>query len=191
MGKKRPKFHCKSEAQKKAIAASYARKAKQQQQKNSPMPVKQENFKIPLHNGGYRWNIYRVSDKILNGRQSGDVHGGLVIDESNNNVMLAEVTHSQKKGKRNNLPIRNLNSQDLDKDGTLRESYIERKLVVSIVDKAGEKGIDVKVLNKQMNDLQFTEAEKQKILEELSHLSTAEEKYKLFQKLAEKKNDTD
>lgn len=191
MGKKQPKFHCKSEAQKKAIAASYARKAKQQKQKNSPMPVEQQNFKLPLHNGGHRWNIYRVSDKILNGKQSGDVHGGLVIDENNNNVMLAQVTHSPKKGKRNNFPVRNLDSQDLDKDGNIKSAYLERRLIVSTDFGGKDIGMTTNALKRQMNDLQFTEAEKQKILDEFSHLSTAEEKYKLFQKLAQKKNDTD
>lgn len=58
----------------------------------------------------------------------------------------------------------------------------------------GEQGIDVSKLNKQLNDLQFTEDEKQAILDELSHLSTAREKYDKFitlaKKKAEKKNDT-
>lgn len=42
-----------------------------------------------------------------------------------------------------------------------------------------------------MNDLQFTEEEKRDILNELSHLSTAEERYNKFKELAsKKKNDT-
>ena len=40
-----------------------------------------------------------------------------------------------------------------------------------------------------MNDLQFTEDEKQAVLNELSHLSTAEERYQLFEKLAKEKAD--
>ncbi len=78
----------------------------------------------------------------------------------------------------------------LDKDGKLKESYIERRLIVSVTDKDGEKGIDIEKLNKQLNDLQFTEAEKQSILDELSHLSTAEERYKLFKELAKRKGGT-
>ena len=41
-----------------------------------------------------------------------------------------------------------------------------------------------------MNDLQFTEKEKKTILEELSHLSTSEERYKLFKELAKRKGST-
>ena len=83
---------------------------------------------------------------------------------------------------------------DLDKDGNLRQSFLERRLIVSIDTKDGEQGIDVSKLNKQLNDLQFTEEEKQAILDELSHLSTAREKYDKFitlaKKKSEKKNDT-
>ena len=153
-----------------------------------------ERVQMPLNNGGRRWNIFRVSNKILNGRNDGDVHGGLVLDELNDNCLLVQVTHSPKKGKRNNLQIRNLSSDDLDKDGNLRQSFLERRLIVSIDTKDGEQGIDVSKLNKQLNDLQFTEDEKQAILDELSHLSTAREKYDKFitfaKKKAEKKNDT-
>lgn len=148
------------------------------------------SFKLPLKNGGHRWNIYRVSNVILNGRNDGDVHGGLVLDEENGNIMLAQVTHSDRKGKRNNLKIRNVDSTDVDKDGILNDSYIERRLIVSTKTKNGEEGIDIIALNKQMNDLEFTEDEKQKILDELSHLSTAEERYKKFLELAKKKGDT-
>ena len=198
LGKKRkqPKFRCKSEAQKRAIAANYARMAAQKKRSAPPpqQPKPQEVFKLPLNNGGHRWNIFRVSNKILNGRNDGDVHGGLVLDELNDNCLLVQVTHSPKKGKRNNLQIRNLSSNDLDKDGNLRQSFLERRLIVSIDTKDGEQGIDVSKLNKQLNDLQFTEDEKQAILDELSHLSTAREKYDKFitlaKKKAEKKNDT-
>lgn len=191
--KKKTKFHCKSKAQKKAIAANYARIAAQK--KSSATTSKsQENFKLPLKNGGRRWNIFRVSNKILNGKNDGDVHGGLVLDELNDNYLLVQVTHSSKKGKRNNLQIRNLNSNDLDKNGNLKQSFLERRLVVSVDTKNVEQGIDVSKLNKQLNDLQFTEQEKQSILDELSNLSTAREKYDKFITLAkkkvEKKNDT-
>lgn len=47
MGKKQPKFHCKSEAQKKAIAASYARKAKQQKPPCNNGAVKADNKEFP------------------------------------------------------------------------------------------------------------------------------------------------
>ena len=191
--KKKTKFHCKSKAQKKAIAANYARIAAQK--KSSATTSKsQENFKLPLKNGGRRWNIFRVSNKILNGKNDGDVHGGLVLDELNDNYLLVQVTHSSKKGKRNNLQIRNLNSNDLDKNGNLKQSFLERRLVVSVDTKNGEQGIDVSKLNKQLNDLQFTEQEKQSILDELTNVSTAREKYDTFITLAkkkvEKKNDT-
>ncbi len=183
MGKKKnhKSFHCKNKAQKRAIRVNYARIAAEKHK--TP-------FKLPLNNGGHRWNIFRVSNKVLNGKNDGDVHGGLVIDEDNGNVMLAQVTHSQRKGKRNNIPIRNIESNDLDKNGKVKDSYIERRLIVSITDKDGEKGIDIKKLNKQINDLHFTEEEKQAILEELSHLSTAEERYKLFKELAKRKGST-
>lgn len=198
LGKKRkqPKFRCKSEAQKRAIAANYARMAAQKKRSAPPsqQPQPKKEFKLPLNNGGRRWNIFRVSNKILNGRNDGDVHGGLVLDELNDNCLLVQVTHSPKKGKRNNLQIRNLSSDDLDKDGNLRQSFLERRLIVSIDTKDGEQGIDVSKLNKQLNNLQFTEDEKQAILDELSHLSTAREKYDKFitlaKKKAEKKNDT-
>ena len=182
MTKKRKPFKCKNEAQKRAIRANYARKAAE----NKTAPP----FKLPLNNGGHRWNIYRVSNTVLNGKNDGDVHGGLVLDEENGNVMLAQVTHSARKGKRTNIPIRNIKSDDLDKDGNLKDSYIERRLIVSVTDKNGEKGIDIEKLNKQLNDLQFTETEKQAILDELSHLSTAEERYKLFKELAKRKGST-
>ncbi len=183
MKKKRKPFKCKNEAQKRAIRANYARMSAENKTSKSP-------FKLPLKNGEHRWNIYRVSNTVLNGKNDGDVHGGLVLDEENGNVMLAQVTHSPRKGKRNNIPIRNIKSTDLDKDGKLKESYIERRLIVSVTDKDGEKGIDIEKLNKQLNDLQFTEAEKQRILDELSHLSTAEERYKLFKELAKRKGGT-
>lgn len=180
------KFKCKSEAQKRAIRANYARIAAA----NKTPKTEKSKFKLPLKNGGHRWNIYRVSNTVLNGRNDGDVHGGLVLDEENDNVLLAQVTHSPRKGKRNNIPIRNLKSDDLDKNGKLKDSYIERRLIVSVTDKNGEKGIDTEKLNKQLNDLQFSETEKQAILDELSHLSTAEERYKLFLELAKRKGGT-
>ena len=188
---KKRKFHCKSNAQKRAIAANYARIAEQKRgsampsQQSKPQPKKE--FKLPLRNGGRRWNIFRVSNKILNGKNDGEVHGGLVLDELNDNCLLVQVTHSPKKGKRNNLLIRNLSSDDLDEDGNLRQSFLERRLIVSIDTKDGEQGIDVSKLHKQLNDLQFTEDEKQAILDQLSHLSTAEEKYNKFVRLAKQK----
>ena len=142
-------------------------------------------------NGGRRWNIYRVPNFILNGNNDGDVHGGLVLDEENDNVMLVQVTHSARKGKRNNIAIRNLNSKDLDENGNLKQSYIERRLIITYKKGDAEEGIDVRALQDQMNDLQFTEEEKQDILDKLSHLSTAEERYNKFKELAsKKKNDT-
>lgn len=185
--KKRKPFHCTSEAQKRAIRASYARQAAENN--NQPVP-KETNFKLPLKNGGHRWNIFRVSNTVLNGKNDGDVHGGLVLDEENGNVMLAQVTHSSRKGKRNNIPIRNLKSDDLDKDGNLKNSYIERRLIVCTDFDDDKIGITINALKDQINDLQFTEAEKQAILDELSHLSTAEERYKLFLELAKRKGDT-
>ena len=105
--KNKPKFRCRSEAQKKAIAVNYARMAAQKKhsvpQPQQPKPQQKKEFKLPLNNGGRRWNIFRVSNKILNGRNDGDVHGGLVLDELNDNYLLVQVTHSPKKGKRNNL----------------------------------------------------------------------------------------
>ena len=116
------------------------------------------------------------------------------MDELNDNCLLLQVTHSPKKGKRNNLQIRNLSSNDLDKDGNLRQSFLERRLIVSIDTKDGEQGIEDAKLKKQINDLKVTEEEKQAILDELSHLSTARDKYDKFITLAkikeEKKNDT-
>lgn len=186
MGRYKPRFHCKSEAQKQAIRRSYA--IRQEQQREDVLSLSAP-FQLPLRNGGVRWNIYRVPNFILNGKQDGDVHGGLVLDELNDNVMLVQVTHSSKKGKRNNLPVRNLNSLDIDGDGKLRDAYLERRLIVSVEKKTGREGIDVGSLTSQINDLQFSEEEKRRILNELSHLSTAEERYKLFEKLAKEKAD--
>ena len=149
----------------------------------------EKNFKLPLKNGGHRWNIFRVPNAILNGKRDGNVHGGLVLDEENENVLLVEVTHSPKHGKRNNIKVRNLNSRDLDENGELRDSYLERRLIVSVKTQEGEKGIDFHALQKQINDLQFTEEEKRSLLNELSNLSTAEERYDKFIILAQKKND--
>ena len=128
---------------------------------------------------------------ILNGKQDGNIHGGLVLDELNDNVVLVQVTHSEyKKRNRKNLPIRNLDSTDIDKrTGKLRNSYLEKRLVVSTKSKGVERGIENTVLGNQKNDLQFTEEEKQTILDELSNLSTAKEKYQLFEKLAKEKAD--
>ena len=86
---------------------------------------KRQNKKIPLRQGGHRWNIYRVSNYILNGKKDNDVHGGLVIDEINDNVILVEVTHSSRWGKKNNQSIRNINSKDIDENGILRKSYFK------------------------------------------------------------------
>ncbi len=189
---KRKKFKCRSEAQKHAIKISYAKIAQKRRNQftNNSNNEQKTNFKLPLKNGGHRWNIYRVSNAVLNGRNDGDVHGGLVLDEKNGNVMLAQVTHSPRKGKRTNIKVSNLNSKDINKEtGKLNDSYIERRLIVNTNFKDEEKGITLHALNKQVNDLQFTEEEKQKILRELSHLSTAEERYKLFVELANKKDD--
>lgn len=184
---KHKRFKCKNEAQKRAIKANYIRiEAK----KNNHPVLKKTSFKLPLKNGCNRWNIFRVSNRVLNGKNDGDVHGGLVLDEENGNVMLAQVTHSMKKGKRNNIPIRNLDSTDLDKNGKLNKSYVERRLIVCTDFNDDKIGITLNALKGQMNDLQFTETEKQIILDELSHLSTAEERYKLFIELAKKKGGT-
>ena len=148
----------------------------------------EKSFKLPNRTGGRRWNIYRVPNFILNGKSDNNVHGGLVLDENNNKVLLVEVTHSKRKGKRTNIAIRNLRSNDIDEKGNLRESYIVRRLVVSINTKDGEQGIDSSALNKQLNDLQFTEEERQFIINELSNLSTAETKYKKFIDLSNKKD---
>lgn len=191
MGKK---FKCKSEKQKRAIRISYAIRSKQDVPTVPPVEpkvvVNLPKFKLPLVEGGHRWNIYKVPNFILNGKNDGGVHGGLVIDENNNNVLLVEVTHSPKHGKRNNCLIRNLKSDDLDENGQLKASYFKRGLIVSIQKKGGKEGIDVSALKKQMNDLNFTTEEKNRVLEELSNLGSAESKYKEFIELAKnKKND--
>lgn len=192
---KQKKFKCKNEAQKKAIKANYARIA--DKNKNSkivkgPKIGNKTKFKLPLKNGGHRWNIYKVSNKILNGKHDGGVHGGLVIDEKNGNVLLVQVTHSSRNehNKRNNYQIRNLDSSDLDKDGNLRKSYIEKRLIVEYKTKGGLRSIGLDKLNGQMNDLNFDEDEKKIIIEALSNLSTAEERYTLFLENAKKKGDT-
>ena len=185
MGRKKPRFHCKTEAQKKAIAASCAKRAAE---KKKQAQAQKPRFKLPLKDGGRRWNIYRVPNYILNGKQDGDVHGGLVLDELNDNVMLVEVTHSARKGKRNNLPVRNLVSTDLE-DGKLRDSYIVKDIVVSVGKSGKLRGVDVSALKSKINDLDFSIDEKQRILDELSHLSTAKERYQLFEKLAKEKAD--
>jgi len=166
------------------IRRNYAIMSEKQKQPQAT----QKLFKLPLKNGGNRWNIFRVSNLILGGYADGDIHGGLVLDEMNNKVLLVEVTHSAKNGKRNNLEIRNLCSNDLDENGNLRKSFARKCLVVTYKNKQGEQGIDVSALKKQMNDLQFTEQEKRDILDKLSHLDTAEEKYKKFVELANKKD---
>lgn len=101
--KNKPKFRCKSDAQKKAIAANYARMAAQKRHSTppsqQPKPQPKKEFKLPLNNGGRRWNIFRVPNSILGGKQDNDVHGGLVLDEMNDNYLLVQVTHSPKKGK--------------------------------------------------------------------------------------------
>ena len=171
----------------------------QQQQKQvtvqPPQPPK-DTFKLPhVTEGEHVWNIYRVPNSILNGKQDNDVHGGLVLNEQNGKLMLVEVTHSDKqKGKRNNIPVRNLCSTDIDKKAIppkLRDSYLVRKLVVSVERHGKEEGIDTRALLAQMNDLHFTDDEQKAILDKLSHLSTAEEKYNKFIELAKKKNDTE
>ena len=186
MGRRKPRFHCKSEAQKKAIKRNYAIKA---QEKQTLPPPPKPQFKLPLNNGGHIWNIYRVPNYILNGKQDGDVHGGLVLDELNDNVMLVEITHSAKKGKRNNIPVRNLDSKDLDEKGKLRDSYAVKDLVVSVGKNDKIIGIDISALKSKINDLNFTEKEKEEILTKLGNLSTAEERYRLFEKLAKENAD--
>ncbi len=198
-GGKRPHFHCTSELQKRAIRASYARHRSEQQAKHKGEKKQSASdraneavsarpaFQLPLRNGGNRWNIFRVPNFILNGKNDNDVHGGLVLDEINNKVLLVEVTHSKKRQGRNTIDIRNLRSDDVDKDGNLRESHLVRRLVVSIETKNGEEAIDVSALKAQLNDLQFTEDEKREILAKLSNLSTAEDRYNRFVELASKK----
>lgn len=200
MGKNRkPKFHCKNNAQKYAIRKRYAeRNAKANNSPKAPPTSKSQDlsietkpkFQLPLKSGKRIWNIYKVPNRILNGCQDSGIHGGLVLDEENENVMLVEVTHSAKNGKRNNIPVRNLDSTDLDENGKPRDSYVKKKLVVSIAMQDGEQGVDIKALKAQMNDLQFTEEEKKAVLDQLSNLTTAEERYLLFKDLAQKKTDT-
>lgn len=141
---------------------------------------KRQNKKIPLKQGGHRWNIYRVSNYILNGKKDNDVHGGLVIDELNDNVILVEVTHSSRWGKRKNQLIRNINSNDIDDEGTLRKSYFKKRLIIS---KNG-KTINISVLKKKNNDLNFTIEEIKEILDIINNLETTIEKYEEFIKLA-------
>ena len=184
--RKKPPFRCSSEAQKRAIRRYYAEKSQEGKARSAQEKLP---FKLPLKNGGRIWNIYRVPNYILNGKQDGDVHGGLVLDELNDNVMLVEVTHSAKKGKRNNLPVRNLVSTDVLKDGKFRDSYIVKDLVVSVGKNEKMRGVDVSALKNKINDSDFSIDEKQRILDELSHLSTAEERYQLFEKLAKEKAD--
>lgn len=46
----------------------------------------------------------------------------------NDNVLLTQVTHSSyKKRNRKNLPIRNLNSNDLDREGKIKESFLKKR----------------------------------------------------------------
>ena len=143
---------------------------------------KRQNKKIPLRQGGHRWNIYRVSNYILNGKKDNDVHGGLVIDEINDNVILVEVTHSSRWGKRNNQSIRNINSKDVDENGVLRKSYFKKRLIIS---KNG-KAINISVLQKQNNDLNFSLEEIKGILNVINNLETTIEKYEEFIKLSKK-----
>ncbi len=190
-GNKKPKFKCKSEAQKRAIWANYSKNGTGQKSlKQQSKSIQKDKFQLPFRDGGRRWQIFKVPDFILNGKQDNSVHGGLVIDEENDNFLLVQVTHSEKKGKRNNISVRNLVSTDLDENGNLKNSFLERRLIVSFKNGNKESGIDIRALNDQMNDLQFTETEKREILAQLSNLSTAEEKYKKFIDLANKKNDT-
>ncbi len=173
--------------QKAIIRRYYAEKAQRTKLHEGVPKVNSGRFKLPLKKGKHLWNVYRVSNSILNGKHDNDVHGGLVLDELNDKVLLVEVTHSKKNGKRNNMKIRNLRSGDLDENGVLRESYLRKKLIVSVNTVRGEEPIDVIALQRQMNDLNFTEQEKQSIIDELSNLSTAEGKYKKFVDLANKK----
>ena len=143
---------------------------------------KRQNKKIPLRQGEHRWNIYRVSNYILNGKKDNDVHGGLVIDEINDNVILVEVTHSSRWGKRNNQSIRNINSKDVDENGVLRKIYFKKRLIIS---KNG-KAINISVLQKQNNDLNFSLEEIKGILNVINNLETAIEKYEEFIKLSKK-----
>ena len=152
---------------------------------------KKPSFKLPLKEGDHRWNIYRVPNFILNGKQDGNVHGGLVIDEKNDNVILVEVTHSSRNGKRNNFEIPNLVSTDLDEDGSLRKSYVRRDLIVSYKSTTGEKPISVVSLKGLINDKNLTVNEKEFILDSLNNLTTAEQRYLKFLSLAEKKDDTE
>lgn len=150
--------------------------------KNKTIKVKSKKSTIPLRNGGHRWNIYRVSNYILNGKRDNDVHGGLVIEEINEKVILVEVTHSSRWGKRNNYKIRNINSKDISSENKLKDSYIKKHLVFS---KNGQ-AISVSVLKKQQNDLNFTIEEIKEILEMINSLDSTKEKYEQFKKFVKK-----
>ena len=115
-------------------------------------------------------------------KKDNDVHGGLVIDEINDNIILVEVTHSSRWGKRNNQSIRNINSKDVDENGVLRKSYFKKRLIIS---KNG-KAINISVLQKQNNDLNFSLEEVKEILNVINNLETTIEKYEEFIKLSKK-----
>lgn len=186
---KRKHFKCKSQAQVYAIRRSYAERQEKERLLNNNNS-NDNSFKLPLKSGEHTWNIYRVPNSILNGKQDNNVHGGLVLDEINNKVMLVEVTHQEyAKRNRKNLEIENKVSSDLNENGELRRSFLKKKLIMSVNRKGEEVGIDNFSLLKQLNDKEFTLEEKNYILTELSRLSTAEEKYKLFLKLVKEKAD--
>lgn len=156
--------------------------------KKKQIVKRKKKFKLALKNGVHIWNIYRVPNIILNGKNDKGVHSALVLDEVNNIVLLVEITHSKKTHNKNNYPIRNLNSKDIDENGDLRESYIVKKVISSYKNKKTIiiNGINTSALKKQINDLYFTDWKKREILDILSDLTTLEEKYFEFIKLAEK-----
>ena len=59
-----------------------------------------------------------------------------------------------------NIPVRNLDSKDLDKKGKICDSYAVKDLVVSVGKNDKMIGVDISALKSQINDLNFTEKEK-------------------------------
>lgn len=96
MGTKHVKFHCKSEAQKKAIAASYARKSKQQQ--NPPCntgAVKADNKEFP--NKFPFWARLKIDKRrttlVIDEAPAKDNHGNVV-----DGYVHREATHNNPRG---------------------------------------------------------------------------------------------
>lgn len=129
---------------------------------------------IPLVSGKYEWNTYNVENRILHHDAEDGHHTTLVLLEYKGKLLLAEITHSSRGGRK--LQITNPVSTDTE------ESFIKRITVVSLNQR---KTVPIRIshLGIKRNDRYFSKEEKEKILKSLNNKKVNIDNLKLLIRL--------